>query len=147
MCPLIDRAEQEQGREIIRKAMGLQEFEIDETEAAQGEEEIRQLQSEAVKLPGQRQEKIRCRKCGKDRIVLNQQNTGRECKEIGRNCAELPDIGIRGERIHREHKNITYADKEKLSEHKESWRRELVRCIDGNVPKTARNIPKEQRGA
>ena len=90
---LTDKAEQEQRREIIRRAEELQKWESDEMEEAQWEEAARQLMSEAEKLPGQRQEKIRCNKCGKKRIVLNQQNLERECKEIGRNCMEPTDAG------------------------------------------------------
>ena len=66
---------------------------------------------------------------------MNQQNIERECKEIGRDCAELPDIGIRGERIYKENRKITHAEREKLSGHIESWRRELIRCMDEDVLK------------
>ena len=66
---------------------------------------------------------------------MNQQNIERECKEIGRDCAELPDIGIQGEHIYKENRKITYAEREKLSGHIESWRRELIRCMDEDVLK------------
>jgi hypothetical protein len=132
---LANKAEREQRREIIRKAKELQEWEGDETEEEQWEEEVKQLLREAEGLPGQRLERMRCKKCGRDRIVMNQQNIERECKEIGRDCAELPDIGIRGERIYKENRKITHAEREKLSGHIESWRRELIRCMDEDVLK------------
>ena len=62
MLSLTKKAEQEQRREIIRRAEELQEQEIDTEEEAQWEEAVRQLLKEAEGLPGQKQEKMKCKK-------------------------------------------------------------------------------------
>ena len=127
------KQEQEQRREIIRRAKELQEREIEEEEEEQWEEAVRQVLEEAEGLPGQKQEKMQCKKCGKERIVMNRQNRERECEEIGRKCAELTDAGIRADHIRKLNKRITHKNKDRLSEYIESWRRELIRYADGRL--------------
>lgn len=75
-----------------------------EGEEAEWAETVKQLIKEASNLPGQREESIQCKRCGKERIVLNQQNWERECKELGRDCREPADTGIRRTYIHKESK-------------------------------------------
>ena len=55
------KQEQEQRREIIRRAKEHQEREIEEGEEEQWEEAVRQVLEEAEGLTGQKQEKMQCK--------------------------------------------------------------------------------------
>ena len=129
------KREQEQRRELIRRAVELQELEIGEDEKKDWEEAVQQILREAEGLPGQGKEKTKCTECGKGRIVLNQQNESRKCEEIGRRCMEPADEGLRADYIHKAYRKIMYKDKERLNEHIESWRRELIRYMDKSMLK------------
>lgn len=88
-----EKEEQELRLEIIKRAEELHEWEDFEGGESEWEETVKQLIQEASNLPGQREESVQCKRCGKERLVLNQQNWERQCIYIYASTPALPGTG------------------------------------------------------